>query len=100
MSEYTELMDQISKLQEKAGAIKQQEKAAAITRVKDIMREYDLQVSDLGTSASRSGRRGIVAAKYRHPETAQTWSGRGKVPRWLQAELDQGNARDIFAVKG
>ena len=42
MSEHAELINQISKLQEKAGAMKQQEKAAAITRVKDIMREYDL----------------------------------------------------------
>jgi DNA-binding protein H-NS len=28
--------------------------------------------------------RGKVAPKYRDPATGQTWTGRGKTPRWLQ----------------
>ena len=100
MSEYTELLAPLSPLPPPAASMKQQEKAGAIARVKDLMREYDLQVSDLGASASHSGRRGTVAAKYQHTGTGQTWSGRGKVPRWLQSELDQGKTKDMFAVKG
>ena len=43
-------------------------------------------------ASSRKG--GKVAAKYRNPDNpAQTWTGRGVKPRWLQSLLDQG--RDI-----
>jgi DNA-binding protein H-NS len=31
-----------------------------------------------------------VAPKYRDPETGDTWTGRGKQPRWLQAKLAHG----------
>ena len=35
-------------------------------------------------------------AKYRNPETGDEWSGRGKVPTWLQAKIDAGALRDDF----
>ena len=34
-----------------------------------------------------------VAAKYLNPETGETWSGRGRAPRWLD-----GKNREDFAV--
>lgn len=41
-----------------------------------------------------------VAAKYRNPENAnETWSGRGKQPRWLQAYTSQGRALDDFLIR-
>jgi DNA-binding protein H-NS len=41
------------------------------------------------TAAPGTGR--TVAAKYRNPaDPAQTWSGRGKRPRWYQAAVDAG----------
>src|SRR5215213_4529434 len=37
----------------------------------------------------RSGRKAAsasrLAVKYRDPDTGETWSGRGRVPRWLKA---------------
>ena len=40
-----------------------------------------------------------VAVKYRNPANAsETWSGRGKPPRWMAAELGKGKTRDFFAV--
>ena len=40
-----------------------------------------------------------VAPKYRHPQTGETWSGRGKAPRWLAAEEAAGAARESFLIK-
>ena len=38
-------------------------------------------------------------AKYRDPENAKnTWSGRGKPPKWMQAKLDQGANKDEFLI--
>jgi DNA-binding protein H-NS len=40
-----------------------------------------------------------VAAKYRDPETGETWSGRGRPPRWLAAREAEGRRREEFAVE-
>jgi DNA-binding protein H-NS len=31
-----------------------------------------------------------VLPKYRNPQTSETWSGRGKLPRWLAAAMKSG----------
>ena len=41
-----------------------------------------------------------VAPKYRNPDnTNETWSGRGKQPRWLQAYTSQGRMLDDFLIR-
>jgi DNA-binding protein H-NS len=41
-----------------------------------------------------------VSPKYRNPERpAETWSGRGKQPRWLVAHLKSGKRIDDFAIR-
>jgi DNA-binding protein H-NS len=41
-----------------------------------------------------------VAVKYRNPKDhTQTWSGRGKQPRWLQEVLKQGGTLENFLAK-
>ncbi len=41
-----------------------------------------------------------VADKYRNPKDhTQTWTGRGKRPRWLQEVLDNGGKLENFLIK-
>lgn len=43
---------------------------------------------------------GKVAPKYRNPDKADdTWTGRGKQPRWLAALTAQGRRVDEFLIK-
>ncbi len=52
-------------------------------------------------SAPRKARKttGKVAPKYRNPENAnETWTGRGRQPRWLTAFTDAGRNRDEFLI--
>lgn len=39
-----------------------------------------------------------VLPKYRNPQTAETWSGRGKRPRWLVAAIKSGHKIEEFAI--
>ena len=49
--------------------------------------------------ARKSATKGTkVAAKYRHPETGQTWSGRGILPKWMTEEIAKGRKREDFAI--
>jgi DNA-binding protein H-NS len=47
---------------------------------------------------SPKGARNPVRAKYRHPETGETWSGRGSAPGWLKRLEAEGRSRGEFAV--
>ncbi len=39
-----------------------------------------------------------VLPKYRNPKTSETWSGRGKLPRWLVAAMKSGKKIEEFRI--
>ena len=41
-----------------------------------------------------------VLPKYRNPQTSETWSGRGKRPRWLVAAIKSGRKMEEFRISG
>jgi DNA-binding protein H-NS len=41
-----------------------------------------------------------VLPKYRNPQTSETWSGRGKQPRWLVAAIKTGRRIEEFEIGG
>ena len=47
-----------------------------------------------------SGNLGKVAPKYRNPANPkETWTGRGKHPRWMAALIAKGKKADDFLIK-
>jgi DNA-binding protein H-NS len=40
-----------------------------------------------------------VWARYRNPETSETWSGRGRQPKWVIAAREDGRGLDDFRIK-
>ena len=42
----------------------------------------------------------VVLPKYRNPQTSETWSGRGKRPRWLTAAMKSGHKMEEFRIAG
>jgi len=57
--------------------------------------EYGITVGTWAV-ATRKPRPQIVAAKYRNPAGGETWSGRGRMPKWLAAEVAKGRKREEF----
>lgn len=54
-----------------------------------------------GAAPARARKLGKVAPKYRNPEnTKETWTGRGKQPRWLAAYTAQGRDLAEFLIPG
>jgi DNA-binding protein H-NS len=47
----------------------------------------------------RGGKVGKVAPKYRNPNGTETWSGRGKRPRWFLAALKSGKKEKDLLIK-
>lgn len=85
----------------KAQADKLQGARAEIER---IAREAGVSVAELvaqssGKAAKPASNRPPVAAKYRNSSDAsQTWTGRGKRPRWLADAVAAGAALDSFLI--
>ncbi len=85
MATYKQLQDQIKQLQQEAEKQRKNELASAIAKIKMTMAEYGITMADLGfTGKKKSSRvRSPLAPKYRNPSTGETWSGRGKAPKWI-----------------
>lgn len=65
-----------------------------------LAKELNTTVADLfgfGKAGQRTGRK--LPAKYMNPANpSQTWSGRGKRPNWLVAELNKGKELGDFLI--
>ena len=81
------------------------EKRELENRLAQLRREEDFPQSSSGERRFLKGlpreRRKYprVFPKYQNPkEPSETWSGRGKQPRWLSAELKAGRRIEEFAI--
>ncbi|PYE84764.1 H-NS family nucleoid-associated regulatory protein [Pseudoroseicyclus aestuarii] len=73
----------------------------AIAAMEKAAAEYGYSVSDLagGTSATRKKTGSKTPPKYRNPEDPdQTWSGRGRKPRWIVEAESAGRPISDFAI--
>ena len=71
------------------------ERDAVRKRLTDMAKEHGFDIRDL----FGKGRKGKVAVKYRDPKNPDnTWTGRGRMPRWLTAAMKNGKARDDFLI--
>lgn len=85
-----DLLQQREALEKAIVEARKHEISGAVTRVREIVAEYGLTAQDVfpGRSAKSGAPKstGKVAAKYRDPATGQTWTGRGKAPRWINGK--------------
>jgi DNA-binding protein H-NS len=99
MSSYKELLSQIEMLRQQAESQRKAEIANVVEDIRAKMQHYGINLSDLGLAGRGSRSKGArVAAKYRNPITGDTWTGRGKMPRWLQSEVNAGKRREDFLI--
>ena len=98
MPTYAELQAQIAQLTAQAEAARKSELAGVIAEIKQKMAEYGITLADLGGKRTHPNKGTPAPIKYRHPVTGQTWTGRGKHPRWLAAEIAAGKEITAFAI--
>lgn len=74
-------------------------------RKREARKELEDKARDLGFSleeivgAKPSRKRAPVKAKYANPaDKSETWSGRGRRPRWVEAALKSGKKLEDLAI--
>ncbi len=57
------------------------------------------QILEMGAQKRKQTTRKSVEPRYRNPSNVEeTWTGRGKQPRWLVAELEKGAKLEDFLI--
>jgi DNA-binding protein H-NS len=95
MASYKDLQSQIEKLQKQAEQAREKEVASVVAQIRQMMSDYGIQGTDLGLSLRRKRKTGTPAApKFQNPQTGETWTGRGRAPKWID-----GKDRTKFTIK-
>lgn len=113
MPKSNELQQQIDEYEAKLNDLRKQqdaerksERTQAIVATKELIKSHDLTASELGFSGKGAGKRvssdkrNVVAPKYQDPASGKTWTGRGKTPAWLSAQLAAGRNKQDFLIIG
>lgn len=98
MNSLQDLLKQREELEARIRQARQEQTAEAIATCKRLIAEYDLTEQDVfgGRRGPKAGAAtgGKVAPKYRNNATGETWTGRGKPPKWIQDKN-----REEFLIK-
>lgn len=80
-------------------------KAEAKKKIQAIAQEAGFPVTELVEEIKptrrrkSSGKRAKAKVKYRDPKNPKnTWAGRGRMPKWMAAEIEKGKKKEDFAV--
>lgn len=89
MSSYKDLLKQRDELEKKIQDVRQRELTETVAKVRALIEEHSLTTEDVFPPArsgrgSNAGAGSKVAPKYKNPQTGETWTGRGKAPKWIQ----------------
>ncbi|OYU10788.1 MAG: histone [Comamonadaceae bacterium PBBC1] len=87
---YKELLQQREALEQAIAQARQNEISSAVAKIRELVAEYELTAQDVfpGRAAKSQAIKSPskVAAKYRDSATGQTWTGRGKAPKWIEGK--------------
>jgi DNA-binding protein H-NS len=95
-----ELHDHEARLRSALAKVKDRQKAELKAKMEALASNQGMTVAELfGIGRGRGGKGGKVAIKYRNPDNpGDTWTGRGRQPRWLVAILKKGGKLDDFKI--
>ncbi|MGV6805182.1 MAG: H-NS histone family protein [Ruegeria sp.] len=86
--ELLELRDQVDKALENAEIRERQE---ALKAAEQAAAAYGYSLAELSVQPARSTKGTKTKAKYRNPaDQSQTWTGRGRKPKWVHEALKSG----------
>ncbi|KVF25128.1 H-NS family nucleoid-associated regulatory protein [Burkholderia vietnamiensis] len=83
---YEELLLRRARLDAEIAAVRSARQSEVIVQIVKLMHEYDITVEAIQMwieTEHGDKRRRRIRPRYWNPQTGETWSGRGKRPRWM-----------------
>ncbi len=76
----------------------ERKRKAALAEVDAVARQHGFTIDQLLDAAPAKARK-TIAPKYANPaDKSQTWTGRGRKPKWVVAALNSGKSLDDLAI--
>jgi len=96
---YAELTEMEARIERLKLEKQNSERAVVRKQLMDMAKEHGFDIRELIDGRKKG--KGSVAAKYRDPKNPEnTWTGRGRMPRWMAAATKGGKAsKDDFLIK-
>lgn len=92
-------VEQLWNLHEQVASMLAEKITAEKAKLEDRLRKIGAAGANVSVSRSRERRPyPTVLPKYQNPNGSETWSGRGKQPRWLVAQLRAGAKLEDFQI--
>lgn len=105
----SKLKTELAKIEKAIETAEARDRQAALDKVRSVAKQHGFELAELVDTTGASGRRrgaksarpkAKVAPKYRNPnDPSQTWSGRGRTPRWMQEHVDAGGSREDLGIQ-
>lgn len=95
LSDLKKLQKDVTKAIENFG---DRERKAALAELEALARDRGFSLAQLMDDVAAKPRKS-VAPKYANPmDPSETWTGRGRKPRWVVAALDAGKSLDDLSI--
>lgn len=93
-----DLRDLQSQVAKAIASFEVRKKKEALVELEEKAKELGFSLAEL-TGATTPRRRAPAVAKYANPaDSSETWSGRGRKPRWFAAALAAGKSPDDLSI--
>ena len=96
-------LEELKDLQDKVAVaifdFEKRKKAETLVELKELAHSKGFSLEELLGETKGKKEKAAVAPKYANPENPDnTWSGRGRKPKWLTAALENGASIEDFAL--
>ena len=92
-----DLLELEVRLKKAIAVAKERERTEIKQQIEELAQNSGFSVNELFSGRSTKGK--TVAPKYMNPDNkSETWTGRGRKPRWLVAKLNKGSKMEDFAI--
>jgi DNA-binding protein H-NS len=93
-----ELKDLQSRIARAISSYEDRRKKEVLAELEEKAREMGYSLAEL-TGVAQTRKRAPAAAKYANPDDpSQTWTGRGRQPRWFAAALAAGRSAQSMTI--
>lgn len=96
LKELKEFQSQVAKA---IASFEDRKKKEALAELEEKAREMGFSLAELTGGAVKTRKRSPAVPKYANPaDPTDTWSGRGRKPRWFADALKAGTAPEALAI--
>ncbi|SNT74944.1 H-NS family nucleoid-associated regulatory protein [Paracoccus seriniphilus] len=92
-----EMQELRAKLDRAINSYEDRKRREALAAVEEAARAHGFNLAEL--TGAKPPRTGTVAPKYANPDDpTMTWTGRGRKPRWVQENLENGKTLEDLLI--